>query len=78
MPALGSGEERRAFCSPEIIGVPPYKIGYAHANSRLAEPAHRVMNKRLYTPDDVRRVALHFGVKLDEARLAAAGGKGAE
>lgn len=61
-----------------IIGVPPYKIGYAHANSRLAEPAQRVMNKRLYTPDDVRRVAVHFGVELDDSLLPAAGGKEGE
>ncbi len=61
-----------------IVGVPPYKIGYAHANNRLAEPVHRVMNKRLYTPDDVRRVALHFGVELDEALLSGVAGKGDE
>lgn len=52
-----------------LVGVPTYKIEYAHANNRLGEPAQRVMNKRLYTAADVQRVAQHFGVTLDDQLL---------
>lgn len=58
-----------------IIGVPSYRIEYAHSNTGLAEPAQRVMNKRLYSFDDLRRVAVHFGVELEESLIAVGGGK---
>lgn len=48
-----------------LLGVQGYQIGYAHSTGRLAEPAYRVINKRLYTPADVRRVAAHFGLDPD-------------
>lgn len=35
-----------------LISVPSYRIEYAHNNNGLAEPAQRIMNKRVYTPDD--------------------------
>jgi len=57
-----------------LVGIPSCKIGYAHANNDLAEPAQRVMNKRLYTAADLRRVASHFGVVLDEHLFGVAGG----
>jgi DNA-binding transcriptional MerR regulator len=49
-----------------LVGVPAYRIEYAHTNTGLGEPAQRVMSKRLYTLADLRRVAQHFGVELDE------------
>lgn len=52
-----------------------YRIEYAHANNGLGEPAQRVMNKRLYTLADLRRVAKHFGIELDESLTAVSGGK---
>ena len=58
-----------------LIGVPSYRIEYAHSNTGLAEPAQRVMNKRLYTLADLRRVAQHFGIELDESLIAVNGGK---
>lgn len=61
-----------------LVGVPSYKIEYAHANNHLGEPTQRVMNKRLYTAADVRRVAQHFGIVLDEQRLVGDGEKGAK
>lgn len=58
-----------------IIGVPSYRIEYAHSNTGLTEPAQRVMNKRLYTLADLRRVAQHFGVELDDNLIVVNGGK---
>jgi DNA-binding transcriptional MerR regulator len=52
-----------------LLGVPSYRIEYAHTNNGLGEPVQRVMNKRLYTLDDLRRVAKHFGVEPDESLL---------
>lgn len=55
-----------------LLGIPAYKIGYAHATGRLEEPAFRFLDKRCYTAADVRRVATHFGVSIAEATLTAA------
>lgn len=55
-----------------LLGIPAYKIGYAHATGRLEEPAFRFLDKRCYTAADVRRVAAHFGVTISEATLKTA------
>ncbi|MEK6262766.1 MAG: hypothetical protein AABP62_29565 [Planctomycetota bacterium] len=55
-----------------LLGIPSYKIGYAHATGRLDEPAFRFLDKRCYTDADVRRVADHFGVAIDDATLKVA------
>ena len=55
-----------------LLGIPAYKIGYAHATGRLEEPAFRFLDKRCYTAVDVCRVATHFGVTVEEATLKAA------
>lgn len=52
-----------------LLGIPAYKIGYAHATGRLEEPAFRFLDKRCYTAADVRRVATHFGVTLEDSAL---------
>lgn len=49
-----------------LMGVQPYQIEYAHATGQIVEPSVRFLGKRVYAPDDVRRVARHFGVTLDE------------
>lgn len=55
-----------------LLGIPAYKIGYAHATGHLEEPAFRFLDKRCYTAADVSRVAAHFGVTVEEATLKAA------
>lgn len=55
-----------------LLGIPAYKIGYAHATGRLEEPAFRFLDKRCYTAADVCRVATHFGVTISEASFNAA------
>ena len=55
---LSTGEVAR------LLGLQVYQIAYAHSTGQLAEPARRILNKRMYSADDVRRVANHFGVTL--------------
>ncbi len=59
-----------------LLGIPPHRLSYAHASLALAEPELRIMNKRMYTTDDVNRVAEHFGVVL--ASGTGTGGEGAD
>ena len=62
----------------KLLGVQAYKIEYAHTSSALAEPAYRFVGKRVYTDDDVRRAAKHFGLALGEDLKVAEGGKEAQ
>jgi DNA-binding transcriptional MerR regulator len=55
-----------------LLGIPAYKIGYAHSTGRIAEPAFRFLDKRCYTAADVIRVAAHFGVTISDATLKTA------
>ena len=43
------------------LGLKYYRIAYQHKVGKLAEPL-RAGGRRAYGPDDVRRVAEHFGV----------------
>ena len=56
-----------------LINIPTYKIGYAHATGRLAEPAFRFLDKRCYSLADVQRVAHHFNITISEDALKTAG-----
>ena len=46
----------------EHLGVKAYRIKYAHAVGLVAEPL-RVANHRLYTEQDVQRLAIYFAEK---------------
>lgn len=50
-----------------LLAIPAHRIEYAHASGQLGEPGLRFLGKRAYDAADVRRVALYFGVTLDEA-----------
>ena len=50
----------------KLLGVQTYQIEYAHSSSQLTEPDFRFLGKRVYTADDVRRVAEHFGHSLGD------------
>ncbi len=50
----------------KLLGLQAYQIEYAYASGQLAEPAFRFLGKRVHDPDDLRRVAEHFGVALDD------------
>jgi len=47
-----------------LLGVKPYRIGYAISTGLVAEPILRVANKRIFQAVDVQRLARHFGVNL--------------
>jgi len=42
------------------LGVPYYRISYAHASGTVREPVGRFAGKRLYTEADVAELAKHF------------------
>lgn len=44
----------------KLVGVPYWRITYAHASGKVREPELRVGNRRLYTTEDVERLMEHF------------------
>ena len=58
-----------------LLGLRPHQLEYAHASQALAEPSFRFLGKRVYCADDVRRVAGHFALALDDALNVIEGGK---
>jgi DNA-binding transcriptional MerR regulator len=52
-----------------VLDIKPYRIEYLLANGIVPEPQLRVAGRRLFTPDDVQRLAKHFGVKLPETEV---------
>jgi hypothetical protein len=46
------------------LGVKHYRIVYALAAGLVEEPKLRIANKRVFLPEDVERLAAHFGVTL--------------
>lgn len=59
----------------KLLGVQAYQIEYAYVSGQLAEPAFRFLGKRVHGPDDVRRVADHFGLALDDGLKVVDAGK---
>jgi DNA-binding transcriptional MerR regulator len=47
------------------LGIPFYKIRYAHYSGQLAEPEWG-KGRRVYTEADVARVATFFGIVLEQ------------
>jgi DNA-binding transcriptional MerR regulator len=58
----------------KAVGVAAHKIAYAHTQERLAEPQYRIAGKRIYTAEDVRRVARYFEDR-DERRKKVCDGR---
>ncbi len=59
---LGLGDVSR------LVGIARHKIEYAIANGAIPEPELRITNKRVFTTDDVQRVADYFGVVINQDR----------
>jgi DNA-binding transcriptional MerR regulator len=49
----------------KMLGVPTYKITYAHATGKVREPS-RIFGKRAYRKSDLSALAEHFKVQLIE------------
>ncbi len=54
-----------------LLGVKAYRIEYLLSHEIIAEPAQRVSGRRVFMPEDVQRLAAHFGVKLPGADATA-------
>jgi len=54
-----------------LLNVKAYRIEYLLAHEIVPEPALRISGRRVFTPDDVRRLAEHFKITLPETEPAA-------
>ncbi len=48
-----------------VLGVRSHRVGYAVSSGAVPEPDLRLANKRIFTTDDVIRLAEHFGVRCE-------------
>ena len=48
----------------KILKRKPYQIAYCLSVGLVPEPETRIANKRIFTPEDIERLAAHFGVEL--------------
>ena len=57
------------------LGCEPYRIVYLLTTGKVPEPRLRIGNRRLFTGDDIARLALKLGI---ETRLEGAARRGDE
>jgi excisionase family DNA binding protein len=57
---LSTGEVAR------LLGIQRHRLEYAIANGHLPEARFRFLDKRCFDAEDVKRIAEHFGVQIDE------------
>jgi len=55
----------------KLLKIKPHQLDYAHVSQSLQEPETRFAGKRVYTHNDLLRVADHFGQKLDLSTISA-------
>lgn len=46
------------------LAIPEHRLVYAYRTGKLPEPSFMIGGTRVFTKDDVRRVADYFGVDL--------------
>jgi len=51
------------------LNIQSYRIQYVYVHGLVAEPLQRISGRRVFTPDDVHRLAEHFKVKLPAAEV---------
>ena len=54
-----------------LLGVKAYRVQYAIVHENVPEPQRRFGGRRVFEPEDVKRLAEHFHVKLPAAEAAA-------
>lgn len=59
-----------------LLGIQEHRITYAIRAGFVPEPSYKVANKRVFTQEDLRRVAEHFGVEPPSESEAVGRGKG--
>lgn len=50
-----------------LLGVQPYQISYAISTGAIPDALCWVAGKRCFTPEEIRRMAEHFGTKIADA-----------
>ena len=53
-----------------LLQIQSYRIQYAYAHNRVPEP-QRIGGRRMFTPEDLQKLAMHFGVTLPAAKAGA-------
>ena len=53
-----------------LLKIAEHKITYAHRHCGLAEPTYHVAGKRVYTEEDLERIAEHFDIGKAELKKA--------
>lgn len=61
-----------------LLGIAEHRIAYAHRSGHLKEPRHSIAGKRVYTQDDLSRLATYFQVSHLFEQLQENGGKNHE
>ena len=51
-----------------LLGVPSHRLTYTHTSGKVPEP-ERVLGKRAYRAEDIRALAVHFGIEMDGLKL---------
>ena len=49
-----------------VLKLKPYQIAHALDVGAVPEPAIRVSNRRVFQREDLKRLAAHFGVRIQE------------
>ena len=50
-----------------LLGVKAYRVEYVLAHEIIPEPVQKVSGRRIFSPEDLHRLAEHFKVKLPES-----------
>jgi len=50
----------------KLLGIKGYRINYAIVNGMIPEPKLRISNKRIFTKQDVDRIAKYFNVEVNQ------------
>ena len=53
-----------------LLQIQSYRIQYAYAHDRLPEPRLRIGGRRVFSSEDLQRLAEHFGVPWPSAEAA--------
>ena len=53
-----------------LLKVRSHRVGYAVSSGAIPEPDLRLGNKRIFSTEDVQRLAEHFSVRFDQEPLS--------
>lgn len=72
---------KKLFLLSEVAGLlrkKPWQVVYAITSGMVPEPKLRIGNKRIFIPEDIGRLATHFGIAFDQDEHEQANGKEAQ